>query len=213
MTLRQELLSTLDAYAASWESQENGCPRAEGSEGMVQKFTLFVASNPNCFQRSNHEGHMTGSAMVINTSLTKVLLTHHKKLGMWLQLGGHADGHHKMQDVAMTEANEESGLTNLSHLNYERDIFGAATPTPLPFDLDCHLIPKNSKDQEHFHYDVRYLITAASEQLPIVSDESHDVRWFTLDDAREVTNERSMHRQFDKIEWLRARLGIPKHTR
>ena len=208
MTLRLDLLATLEAYDNTWDSEATDFPWNPRDERVTRRFISFVSSTPGCFRRSTLEGHLTGSALVVNSSLTKVLLTHHKKLGMWLQLGGHADGNHKMQEVAMTEAHEESGLTNLSFLNYERDIFGAATPVPLPFDLDCHLIPKNAKDPEHYHYDVRYVITAASEVLPIVSEESHDVRWFALDDAREVTQERSMHRQFDKIDWLKSKLRI-----
>ena len=209
MALRQELLTTLNAFEKTWDSQATDFPWDPRDERVTGRFIAFVSSTPGCFHRSTLEGHLTGSALVVNSSLTKVLLTHHKKLGMWLQLGGHADGHHRIHEVAMTEAHEESGLTNLSFLNYERDVFGAATTVPLPFDLDCHLIPKNSKDPEHFHYDVRYVVTAASEVLPIVSDESHDVRWFTIEDARTVTQERSMHRQFDKIEWLKSNLRLP----
>jgi hypothetical protein len=108
----------------------------------------------------------------------------------------------------MTEALEESGLSNLSFLGYEWDLFQQQLERPLPFDLDSHVIPANSRDNAHIHYDVRYLVAADQERKPVVSDESHDVRWFTIADAREVTNERSMHRQFDKIEWLKAKLRI-----
>jgi ADP-ribose pyrophosphatase YjhB (NUDIX family) len=209
MALRQELLATLEAYEHTWETKTSSSPWSHPDEAVVSRFISFVTSTPGCFHRTTLAGHMTGSALVVNSSLTKVLLTHHKKLGMWLQLGGHADGHHKIHEVAMTEAHEESGLTNLSFMNYERDIFGASTPVPLPFDLDCHLIPMNAKDPEHYHYDVRYVVMAASEVLPIVSEESHDVRWFTIEAARTVTQERSMHRQFDKIEWLKNKLRIP----
>ena len=210
MTLRQDLLTTLETYLKTWSTpQASYHGRSELEERPVaEQFISFVSRSPGCFARTNLEGHLTGSALVVNRNLTKVLLTHHKKLNMWLQLGGHADGHHLLHEVAMTEALEESGLQNLSHLHYERDIFGASTPAHLPFDLDCHLIPANAKDAEHRHYDVRYLVTAASETLPVVSDESHDVRWFDLASARSVTTERSMHRQFDKLEWLKMRLKV-----
>ena len=210
MSLRQDLLSTLDSYISTWSSPEVIYPGKTASEEKLaaEKFVSFISSNPECFKRSHLSGHMTGSALVVNSDLTKVLLTHHKKLNMWLQLGGHADGHHLIHEVAMTEAHEESGLTNLSFLNYEWDLFKARVARPLPFDLDCHLIPANAKDPRHFHYDVRYVVLAASETLPVVSEESHDVRWFTIADARTVTNERSMHRQFDKIEWLKIQLKI-----
>jgi ADP-ribose pyrophosphatase YjhB (NUDIX family) len=210
MTLRQELLTTLDSYLKTWASPSTVYPfRTEVEEvEAVKNFISFVSSTPLCFSRANLAGHLTGSALVVNSSLTKVLLTHHKKLGMWLQLGGHADGNHRIDEVAMTEAHEESGLSNLSFLNYEWDLFETKVSKPLPFDLDCHLIPANAKDAEHYHYDVRYLVAADTESLPTVSDESHDVRWFTITDARRITQERSMHRQFDKVEWLKTRLRV-----
>jgi 8-oxo-dGTP pyrophosphatase MutT (NUDIX family) len=210
MTIRQDLLSTLETYLKTWcTNTASYHGRIESQEQLVaENFISFVSGTPHCFARANHDGHMTGSALVVNQNLTKVLLTHHKKLNIWLQLGGHADGHHLLHEVAMSEAHEESGLTNLAHLHYERDVFGARIEGLLPFDLDCHLIPANTKDPEHRHYDVRYLIVAASETLPVVSEESHDVRWFELRDARTVTAERSMHRQFDKLEWLKNKLHI-----
>ena len=209
MPSRREILETLSAYHETWNSPASDYPfkdQLENSQTTTQFFE-FVEANPGCFLRSNTVGHFTGSALVVNPSLTKVLLTHHKKLGMWLQLGGHADGHHLIHEVAMTEALEESGLTNLSHLSYSADLFkNSALSHPLPFDLDRHVIPANSKDQQHHHYDVRYLIVATSEALPIVSEESHDVRWFTFDEAHRVTSELSMRRQFSKVSWIKTRL-------
>jgi len=172
-------------------------------------FTNFAGQETKCFERSNLHGHMTGSALVMNHDLTKVLLTHHKKLGMWLQLGGHADGHPITHEVAMGEALEESGIKSLEFLPYEQLAFGSlATTLPLPFDLDRHLIPANSRDPEHYHYDVRYLLINYSDETPVVSEESHDVRWFTLDEARRVTEEVSMLRQFSKVEWVRKILKL-----
>ena len=209
MPSRLEILETLRAYHKTWNSQETDYRLKDPLEDSqtANKFFEFVDADPGCFLRSNILGHLTGSALVVNPSLTKVLLTHHKKLGMWLQLGGHADGHHLIHEVAMTEAREESGLTNLSYLNYSADLFkNSAFSHPLPFDLDRHLIPANSRDPQHYHYDVRYLIVATSEALPVVSEESHDVRWFTFDEAHQVTSELSMRRQFSKVAWIKTRL-------
>jgi 8-oxo-dGTP pyrophosphatase MutT (NUDIX family) len=151
---------------------------------------------------------LTGSALLVNPTLSKVMLTHHRKLEMWLQLGGHADGHPIIHEVALNEALEESGLNHLSFLKYETELFQVHTATPLPFDLDCHVIPANSKDPEHLHYDVRFIILANDETPPAISDESLDVRWFSLEEARTITSEVSMHRQFDKLEHIRQSLRI-----
>ena len=224
MALRQNIHDTLHHYSRTWAShsiatKELPDPRLEQAlheeeSANTARFLDFIAQTPDCFLRATLPGHFTGSALVVNKSLSRVLLTHHKKLGLWLQLGGHADGHHLLHEVAMTEACEESGLTNLSFLNYEQGgIHGLqsdATPNgPLPFDIDCHSIPANHKDASHLHFDVRYVVVADSESMPIVSEESHDVRWFSLAEARALTNSRSMHRQFDKIEWLREALNLP----
>ena len=70
----------------------------------------FVSAYPNCFERSLSIGHITGSAWLVNQTKTRVLLTHHKRLNKWLQLGGHADGNPNVLEVAMQEAREESGI-------------------------------------------------------------------------------------------------------
>lgn len=202
-----EILKSLEIYAKTWGSEQY-FPAKKWSFTYelekIRRFQTFIHSQPSCFQRSNLLGHMTGSALVVNSDLTKVLLTHHRKLDMWLQLGGHADGNHLLQHVAMTEAHEESGLTQLVFLNYESNAFGSMVTSPIPFDLDDHLIPANKKDPEHHHFDVRYLIVASEHEQHTVTEESHDVRWFTIPEARQVTSELSMHRQFDKAEALRA---------
>ena len=201
------ILSLLKSYEQTWANSRFFPQRSWSKSHDLEKmrsFELFIQAQPHCVERSNLIGHMTGSACVVNRTLTRVLLTHHRKLGLWLQLGGHADGNPDLTDVAMTEAHEESGLTKLHFLPYEVAAFGKGCAVPLPFDLDDHLIPANPKDGEHHHYDVRFLIVADDDERHTVSEESHDVRWFSLDDARRITPEVSMHRQFDKIEALRA---------
>ena len=211
MPHRQDLLSALQSYQATWCKEFAAYPSRLHNFDLetARLFLDFAEQHPRCFERSHSPGHMTGSALVMNGDLTKVLLTHHKKLGMWLQLGGHADGHPITHQVAMTEALEESGIRSLRFLPYEKEAFGTSfTSLPLPFDLDRHLIPANGRDPEHYHYDVRYLLISDSSENPVVSEESHDVRWFTLDEARTVTRELSMERQFFKVEWVRNILKI-----
>lgn len=203
----QAVLAMLESYIKTWADlhffKDRPWSRSHDGE-KAREFATFIRANSNCFERSNTVGHMTGSACVVNRTLTKVLLTHHRKLDLWLQLGGHADGNPALDVVAMTEANEESGLTKLHFLPYEQAAFTLQTSTPLPFDLDAHVIPANKKDGEHMHYDVRFLIVADENEPHVVTEESHDVRWFSIEEARQITSEISMHRQFDKIEALRA---------
>lgn len=213
---RSAFQDALTAYKATWASGLFPYPGYVHSDeqGILKRFTEFCTANPACFERHHQTGHCTGSALVVSSDLQRVLLTLHAKLGIWLQLGGHADGHGIMHEVAMTEAREESGLTDLRFLPYTEALTRAFNvpanigpllkAQPLPFDLDWHVIPENPRreEREHIHYDTRYVIVAGESAHIVQSHESLDLRWFSLSEARQVTSERSMHRQFDKLEWL-----------
>jgi 8-oxo-dGTP pyrophosphatase MutT (NUDIX family) len=210
---RNMLLTTVDSFANTWASHEiqSGRNRLRDSE-MATKFRSFVTDHPGCFDRRNLPGHITGSALITNRSLSRVLLTHHRKLGIWLQLGGHSDGVPDPSKVAMSEALEESGLSHIEFFPYEGILFGkslrqeAGIYPPIPFDLDSHVIPKSAKDPEHWHFDVRYLLFA-DDTIPFqISEESLDLKWFTLSEARIATQEDSMERQFQKLELIRSHL-------
>jgi len=128
------------------------------------EFKRFLDSSPDVFRREHAVGHFTGSCWLVSADGQRVLLTHHRKLGRWLQLGGHADGDEDLARVALTEAHEESGLTGL-------------VLKPGIFDLDRHVIPARKADPEHFHYDVRYVVRATADEAFVVSEESHDLAW------------------------------------
>src|SRR5579871_3475936 len=91
----------------------------------------FLDQYPNAFERSLEVGHITASAWLVNKDNTKALLTHHRKLNMWVQLGGHCDGNTDALAVAIREAQEESGIMNI------KPVTGAI------FDIDVHLISEN----------------------------------------------------------------------
>ncbi len=167
----------------------------------IGRFFDFLEKYDDCFERSNLFGHITGSAMVIAPDHNRVVLTLHKKLGKWLQLGGHSDGNPLTWQVARNEVEEESGLKNFFLLN-PLDIRSTSIPeTTLPFDFDIHVIPAKKDVPEHLHFDVRYLFLAKEEDLQI-SDESDDLKWFTFNDVHQVTDEISTLRQLKKIQWL-----------
>lgn len=158
----------------------------------VSAFMAFVESETDCFCRNLAVGHITGSAWVVDTDGSQVLLTHHRKLNRWLQLGGHADGDPDVLSVAMKEAEEESGLVGFSHI-------GSGI-----FDIDIHPIPARKDEPEHLHYDVRYVLRANGSLDYIVSDESHDLRWVDLDEVETLTTEPSMMRMVAKWKSLRV---------
>ena len=160
---------------------------ADAHEATMLAATLaFVEAEPRCAERSLAVGHLTGSAWIVDASRTRTLLTHHRKLNKWLQLGGHADGDLDLAAVAMREALEESGLSNLRLVS-----------TAL-FDVDRHLIPARKDEPGHWHYDLRFTIEADPGEAFVVSDESHDLAWVELERMAEFNREESMLRMARK---------------
>ncbi len=202
MANQSYLLEILAGYrthlAGGWPS---GISAPEVEFETIGRFFDFLEKHEDCFERSNLFGHITGSAMVISPDQSSVVLTLHKKLGKWLQLGGHSDGNPLTWQVARNEVEEESGLRNFLLLN-PLEIHGTSIPeTTLPFDLDIHVIPAKKDVPEHLHYDVRYLFVAKEVALQI-SDESDDLKWFPINEVSQVTDEESTLRQLKKIQWL-----------
>jgi len=153
---------------------------------MLERITGFVEREPACGERSTCEGHLTGSAWILDLSTRKVLLLHHAKLDRWLQPGGHADGDLDLQRVARREAEEETGLTGLRSL-------GDGI-----FDVDVHWIPERREDPGHWHFDMRFCFLADSRQPLTVSTESHALAWVPLDRVSDYTQEESVLRMVRK---------------
>lgn len=175
---RAALLTLIDDYARRFPEEA----------AVVERFSSFVRAHPRCFERDCWAGHVTGSAWLVNPPGTHVLLTHHRKLGRWLQLGGHSDGEPDTRAAAQREAEEESGLA-------------VALLDPAIFDLDVHEIPARRADPAHYHYDVRFLFRAEHEEFR-VSGESLDLAWVPIADLAEYSREESVLRMGRKWrEW------------
>ncbi len=146
----------------------------------------FAATHDDCLLRSCVPGHLTGSAWIVTPDRAHVLLTHHRKLDKWLQLGGHADGDGDLLAVALREAREESGLTRLRVVSAEI------------FDLDRHWIPPRKVDPGHFHYDLRFIFEADRDEPLAISSESKDLAWVELGRVLALNPEESMARMVRK---------------
>ncbi|MEU2262509.1 NUDIX hydrolase [Streptomyces sp. NPDC019645] len=144
-----------------------------GQEELRRMYLDHLADHPDGMWKACEAGHLTASALVVDPARERVLLTLHRKLGRWLQMGGHCEPDDAaLADAALREATEESGIAGLTLLP------GG------PVTLDRHAIPAPC----HWHLDVQYAALAVPDAAPAISDESLDLRWFGYAEVAEVAD-------------------------
>lgn len=174
----------VDDLALARRTIEAYRPRDEGQRAQRARILAFLDDHPSdAHRRSCLAGHLTASALVLDAGGERALLTHHRKLGRWLQLGGHCDGDACLAGVAWREASEESGIEGLLVLDR-------------PIDLDVHPIPERPGEPEHLHLDVRYLVRAPAQVRLRCSHESLELGWFTPRQAEALDLDPSVRRLF-----------------
>jgi 8-oxo-dGTP pyrophosphatase MutT (NUDIX family) len=161
----------LDRYAGRWPAEES----------VVARIRELVRNHADCLERTCLPGHITASAWIVSADRAQFLLTHHRKLDRWLQLGGHADGDPDVAAVALREAREESGLRDFRFLCGERAVLVEARETLHPIDLDVHRIPARAHEPAHDHHDIRFVLVAPVGEHIEKSEESHALGWFGWD--------------------------------
>ncbi|MGV9280675.1 NUDIX hydrolase [Streptomyces sp. NPDC003730] len=157
----------------------------EGQDGLRRLYLDHLAVHPDGMWKGCADGHITASALVIDPSHERVLLTLHRKLRMWLQMGGHCEPvDDTLARAALREGTEESGIAGLTLLP------GG------PVRLDRHHTPCA------WHLDVQYAALAPEGAVEAISDESLDLRWFPYTEVADVADESVVR----LLEATRARL-------
>ena len=164
MTLRADAHDVLTAWPA---------PDAE-QDRLRQLYLAHLERHPDATSRDCHPDHLTASALIVSADGEQVLLTLHRRLGRWLQTGGHCEPDDiTMVDAARREGREESGIHDL------------AVDT-VPVLLSLHEVPSCGPIRPSHHLDVQYVAVAPQGAREVISEESADLAWFGLDDLPDV---------------------------
>ncbi len=181
---RQPLRDLLVRHLRRWPDDH---PHAE-------RIRRLVEDRSDCLLRSCAPGHITASCWIVSHDHARFLLTHHAKLKRWLQLGGHVDGESDVQQAALREAREESGIEQLEFFQEDGQ--------PISVDVDVHTIPARPGEPEHEHHDIRFLLIAPPDARLIISDESLDLRWFPRSELEKMAGDGSVLRLAQKAHAL-----------
>jgi len=167
-------------------------PKTEQEEKDKELIVSLMKNYPEkILHRSLLFGHMSASAMIFNPSHDKVLMVYHKIYQNWTMTGGHTDGESDLLKVALKEAKEETGLTDLKVLS--EDI------------LSLEVLPVSSHYKSghyvsaHLHLNVTFAFEAREEEaIRICEEENSGVAWLEIDKLNEYSDEKIMLEVFHK---------------
>jgi 8-oxo-dGTP pyrophosphatase MutT (NUDIX family) len=160
----------MDARLPGLTAWLRACEPVDGRErASVAAFLEALSRLERPFDEHADLTHVTSSALV--TGPSGVLLLLHKRLGIWLQPGGHVEGDEPLAAAALREAQEETGLV----VRHPHD-------GPRMVHVDVH-----DGGRGHTHLDVRFLLFGEGPPAP-PPGESQEVRWFSLDEARAMAD-------------------------
>lgn len=126
----------------------------------IERVLHELATRADPFSATADPTHVTGSAIVVGRR--GIVLLRHRRLGIWVQPGGHVDPGETPWAAAAREACEETGLA-----------VELAEPGPELVHVDVH-----DGGRGHTHLDLRYLCRAGDDDPAPPPDESQDVHWF-----------------------------------
>ena len=126
---------------------------------------LLNTVGPALLTRATTPAHVTASAVVLSPDGLRTCLILHRKVGLWLQPGGHLEeGDATIADAAAREVAEETGLTG--------------TVLGRPARIHRHRAPC-APGVVDWHLDVQHVLVA--EGTPRPSDETPRVAWWPVE--------------------------------
>lgn len=165
MSLHANARAVLDAWTAPDALQEE----------LRLSYLDHLKTHEDGMWRSCLPGHVTASSAIISADGSRVVLTLHRALGLWLQTGGHCEPEDAtLGEAALREATEESGI-------------GGLTLLPRPVRLDRHPVPCGGGSH---HLDVQYAVLAPEDAVLVRDpDESADLAWFPVGELPEPSDD------------------------
>jgi len=178
--LADAIREALDAYTPS-----------DDRERAFRERMLALCDAADPFSRTSFApGHFTASAFVLSPDRERVLFVFHKKLGRWLQPGGHIE---RADASIVASARRE--------VEEETAVFGTTPVQAGLFDIDVHDIPARRDEAAHEHFDLRVLL-AAPDIAVQANDEVEAVRWVRLKDVEQLQTDESVMRAMRKLRPL-----------
>jgi len=148
--------------------------------------------------RQTMPGHVTASALIFAPERDSILLIHHRRLGRWLQPGGHVEAGEFPLAAARREVAEEVGLEDLEYLPaFEAD-------PSLPLDIDSHSIPANARKGEpaHMHHDFLYVMIMPANHPAALKPQPSEIieaAWVEVNGAKRDKIPHSLLRAIDRL--------------
>lgn len=158
-------------------------PGNEQEERDKQLLLDWIDSGRDILTRENEVAHLTASAWVMSPDRKSVLMAYHNLYDSWAWLGGHADGDSDLLAVALREAEEESGVSEVRVVTDE--ILSIETLCVEGHEKRGRYVPS------HLHLNVTYLLEADPGQpLRVKPDENSAVAWIAVEDIPKKSTER-----------------------